>query len=851
MKKALQIYRRDVHRLLTNLIALVVIVGVCALPSLYAWFNIYANMDPYASTGSVKVAIANNDAGSGADSAIEMNAGVSIEENLKKNDQLGWQFVDEDTAIEGVKSGEYYAAIVIPSDFSESLISVLSGTVETPKLDYYVNEKKNAIAPKITSSGATSIQQTINETFSSVAAETISEIVESSVGEMDTDVNSLNEDLNGDITAIRENLDSYVTLIDEFESLSGEASSQLSSLSKTLDAVERAANSGSDTVLQGIALLTDTRTAISQFSIELSNGLSDSETSVNDLYIAASQKLGVLSGRGQSANLAIGESISSAQKLLDRNAELLSSLKELGNSVSDAELSARIDQELTRLQTQNETLQGVLDTLQSGNSELQGLLEDAASADSTLKNTVDENRQRLRDARGSLDKTLMPSLNSALDTASLLSGYLASGLDSVEPSAEQLRTVLTQLDDSLSDTSEALQGTRATLELLDGKLEGMQNDLTVLQSTQTYQELLSLEGLDEEGISQFMSSPVTINTEVLYDVENYGSSMTPFYTNLAIWVGGIILVNIIKLEVDEEESSGARDVSGFTVTEAYFGRWLLYITLGLIQAAIVCVGDILLLGVQCLYPGRFLLAGLVCAFVYVNLIFALSLTFKHIGKAVCVLLVILQIPGSAGTYPIEMTPVFFQKIHPLLPFTYGINAMREAIAGLYEHNYVRNLAILMIYVLLALFVGLILRLLMMNLNHLFDERLAETDLMICEENSPERGRPRITMAIEALMNDRKMRTEILERAAKFEKRYPGRIRNGFLTILILPLVFLVLAFSLEARLVFLILWILSIIAIAIYLIALEYFHSQMLRQLSMEGISEEDLMRMIREGKQG
>ena len=158
--------------------------------------------------------------------------------------------------------------------------------------------------------------------------------------------------------------------------------------------------------------------------------------------------------------------------------------------------------------------------------------------------------------------------------------------------------------------------------------------------------------------------------------------MTPFYTNLALWVGGLILVSILKQEVDKDEQ-----ISRFTPITAYFGRWLLFVVSGLIQGFIICTGDLIILKVQCLHPIAFVCAGMLCSFVYVNLIYAMALTFKHIGKALAVLLVILQIPGSSGTYPIEMTPAFFQHLHPLLPFSYGINAMRECIAGFYKFTY--------------------------------------------------------------------------------------------------------------------------------------------------------------------
>ncbi len=297
--------------------------------------------------------------------------------------------------------------------------------------------------------------------------------------------------------------------------------------------------------------------------------------------------------------------------------------------------------------------------------------------------------------------------------------------------------ILTQLKSSLNESADALGQTGGALESVDTALEDITADLKALQSSETYQHLISLEGIDSDSISDFMSSPVSINSKVLYDVENYGSGMTPFYTNLALWVGGLILVSILKQEVDKDET-----ISRFTPTTAYFGRWMLFVMMGLIQGFIVCASAIFcLLKVQCVYPVAFMCAGMLCSFVYVNLIYAMALTFKHIGKALAVLLVILQIPGSSGTYPIEMTPVFFQKLHPLLPFSYGIGAMRECIAGFTMKYYAKNLLILAAFLLLAFFIGLVLRPLLMNLNHLFDRRLAETDLMLGETATDELSAP--------------------------------------------------------------------------------------------------------------
>ena len=192
---------------------------------------------------------------------------------------------------------------------------------------------------------------------------------------------------------------------------------------------------------------------------------------------------------------------------------------------------------------------------------------------------------------------------------------------------------------------------------MDKNLEKIQTDLNALHSSETYQELLTLEGIDPDRVADFMASPVSLESKVVYNVENYGTGMTPFYTNLALWVGGLILVSILKQEVDPEGISRKR----LDPTKAYFGRWLLFMAAGAIQGFIVCLGDLLLLGVQCAHPLLFVLEGIYCSLVYVNIIYALAITFKHIGKAVAVLLIILQIPGSSGTYPIEMMPTFFRS----------------------------------------------------------------------------------------------------------------------------------------------------------------------------------------------
>lgn len=842
MKAVFQIFWRDIRRLASNKAACLVMAGVCLLPSLYAWFNIFANMDPYSNTAGIKVAIANADTGA-TQNDLTVNAGDTIVQNLKENDQLGWTFVDESAAKQGVQSGKYYAAIVIPEDFSESLLSILSGKLEQPKLDYYINEKKNAIAPKITDTGATTIQQEINDTFSSIAAESISEIVRSSAEEMAGDVANTSTDLVRSIQKVQDNLSQYQNELKTFQDAVSQSDSSITNALSALDDVSLAAKNGSAALNDTSDLLAQSRSALGDFSTQFSGALSDSESLLNDAAISANSNLGVFETNANKVLTTLGSSVDTISSLNKKNEALLEQLKELSDRIGDDTiLSDTIAQQIATLQQQNASLQELLDSLSSGNSAMQDALNTSVSTRKSLEQLAKDSKSTLRKHRKQLDSTVLPEVNQSLDGLSSVNGDLSSALNGVPATVNQIKAILSQLRTTMNDTSSALGQAGETLGMVNNKLGDIITDLHALRSSNAYQKLLELQGIDADGIADFMSSPVSLKSDVQYDVKNYGSGMTPFYTNLALWVGGLILVSILKQEVDTEGLS--RSV---TPTQSYLGRGLLFFAAGFVQSIIVCVGDLFLPGVQCVHPTAFVLAGAICSFVYVNIIYALAAAFKHIGKAVAVVLIILQIPGSSGTYPIEMMPEFFQELHPFFPFSYGINAMRECIAGFYGNAYWRNLLSLLIFLAIALFTGLVLRPLLQNLNYLFDRRLADTDLMLCETATAKLERPQLRMMLRTLMRDEAGKKKFLEQSAKFEATYQKRVRYGFIGMLVIPLIFLLLMFSLDSKLVFLVLWIVSLIALSLYLIVMEYIHDRIQRQIALNGLTSDDLVRAIKE----
>ena len=841
MRNAFRIFRRDMKRLLRNPAAILVLIGVSILPSLYAWFNIAANIDPYANTSGIKVAVANLDTDATHDD-LTINAGSQIIDQLKENDQLGWTFVPKDAAIEGVKSGEYYAAIIIPQDFSESLLSVLSGKIETPELEYYINEKLNAIAPKITSSGASTIQTQVNNTFSSVASETIAEILKDSVFNISDSVDSTNAEINDLLTKANNNIKEYEQLLEKFSKDSSNTSKLIENAKDASTSLGDVATSGANALSSADSVMNTTRSSAGDFSSALSKSLSDGELLLGQASSSASTGLTELATAARKINTSVSDALGYANSVNELNADILKKMQELANKFPGT-IGDQINAQISALQTQNQSNQELINSLQTGNNGIKDAIDTTTATQEQLTSLTKESINNLHTFRSTFDQNILPLLGQTLDTFSTLTGQVEGMLNGVPATSKQINDMLDQLESGLSNTTALLDSTKESLSAVSDKLSTIQTDLNALTGSATYQKLLSLEGIDAESISSFMSSPVEIKTETYYAVDNYGSSMTPFYSNLAIWVGGIVLIAIFKMEVDKDES-----MRGYGQTTLYFGRWLLYMTVGLVQGFIVCLGDTLLPGVQCNHPAQFILTGMVCSFVYVNIIYALSLTFKHIGKALCVILVILQIPGSSGTYPIEMTPAFFQKLHPLLPFTYGVNAMREAIAGFYGSNFHNDLLILLLcYVPISLLIGLGLRPALSGLNHLFDKKLAETEFMMCEPHEAELSRStQLSMLLQASLSIEDLRLVTAERAQKFENNYRKMIRIGFLAIAIIPLIFLILMFSLESKIVFLTLWIISIIAISVWLIVVEYIHTKLEEQKKLAGMSYEEMLENFR-----
>lgn len=835
VKKAFQIFKRDILRLLKNPVALVITIGICVIPSLYAWYNIVANWDPYGNTANIKVAVANNDQGTSNEYVGELNAGDETVSKLKENDQLGWVFTDADTAVEGVKSGEYYAAIVIPDDFSANLTSMLTGTFTQPQLEYYCNEKKNAIAPKVTDTGAQTVEEQINETFVATVSETLVEKIQNAAGDLDAQgaetQGGILENVqrsNRALQDVRDALAGMQKTIATSKEAGAKADETLAALSGQIPSLVNALDKGD-------ALLASARTSSRNFASSLNTTLSHGLTQMGKVSSNANVAVGKLSGAISAAGGKVDGALADVQMVINDVNGIIIDIREITGIDSGLILSA-LEEQLAELQT-------LKDALQDQSTDIQNSAGAIAGAVSSLDSATQQGISAMEGVQQDMASTVLPQLSQGMDSFSEVSGDLTGVVTSLEPTIAQARGVLAQLTTTLGQASSTMSQADSSLEKLQGTLSTAANDVAALRASESLDKLDEILGASSADLADLMSSPVTLTTKAVYPVSNYGSGVAPFYTNLALWVGGCVLIAIIKLEVDGE------GIGAFTATEGYFGRWLLLVVLGFAQAFIVCCGD-LVLGMQCLRPELFVLAGIFTSFVYVNIIYALASAFKHIGKALVVILVIVQIPGSSGMYPIEMMPDFFQYLHPLLPFTYGISAMRETIGGMYGMDYAINLGVLAVFLAVALFIGVKLRTLMLNLNLLFDKELERTGVMICEKDDRPRERFSLRWALRAMLDTAGYREDLILRAARFEERYPKLIKAGFMLVFGLPVVLFILTATLdleiEGKIIMLVLWIASVILADTYMIVVEYIRESMQFQLRIAELPDDALVDEIR-----
>lgn len=984
MKNILNIFKNDIKKIIKNMIVFIVVIGIAIVPALYSWFNIAANHDPYSNTSDIPFAVCCLDKGYSYKN-IPINAGDDIIGNLKQNKSMGWDFVDSKEALDGVKNGKYYAAVIIPEDFSENLLSVITGEFNQANLKYYVNEKKNAIAPKITNTGVQTIQNEIASTYVETITKTLAtilnvtgEIVSGDKTAVTNKIIDTLDDLKIQMNTFDDSIDVFVSTTENIENLVQNNKEMLPDINRTLSksgiiasdvksSIESAKKTSKDTVntvdgminslettynsinsqinyifngtsggaadeLINIANSLDNSTAIqniSDFLLNLQNSGIKIDNAINSLQnftshqTALNDKIKTAADTVKSAGSLPKETLNEIKELValceNDIKELQVSFENIKKTISDMIDSViasqqSIDKQITELSNQigtdlnaaadrlsnitnlnkkiidsNNSIIAVLQymqtifqidnsnlikSLQDINTNQQNIINEINSAADTLRKTgnlpqntlkeiksliqtcnneynsivnsleninisvsdifnkiiktqtdidskltsaadmLDGNTEKaandlmdlinvnnklvsvnntvisfLKNANSELSsekEVALQNLNNINSNINKFSEKLKSAADNVKNTGNIPASLKSETDnlkntiksqiaslknafapfknslnksiddmyevlenasglfntvngdvpniektlDSASDSLYQIKNTFKNIKKLAGdykeKIDNLQKKIHELADSGTIENFVSTIIEKPDALGNFVAKPVKLETNEIYHVENYGSAMTPFYSTLGFWVGGIVLVAVVRTNITKREY---KRLNNPTSTQIFFGRFITFFLLSQIQSIIIALGDLLFLKVQCENIPLFILTSMISGFVYVLIIYSLTVTFSVLGKALSVIILVIQVAGSGGTFPIEVLPATFKALAPYLPFKYSIDMMREAICGVDAQAYITNLLCLLAFVPVALIIGLLLRRPLIKVISFFNERIDESQLI--------------------------------------------------------------------------------------------------------------------------
>ena len=736
MRNIIAILKRDLSRIRGSVVALIVAVGLVIVPTLYAWFNIAGSWDPYGNTGNLKVAVANSDDGYMSDLIpVRVNIGDTVVSALRENDQLDWRFVSESDAVEGVRSGEYYAAVVIPENFSSRMMTVFSSDAEHAEIVYYENQKANAIAPRVTDKAASTVRQQIDETFaktiSDVGLATTSSLLEFMDGDqIAAYAGNLSGTLAGAITTLRDASGS----VDEFAGL---LQSSTGLLDSTSDLLASAGTANKDAE----ALVDDAKT-----------GLSGMHDALDAAVAAINQSLKNSAGDYDAAAKAIDEAFGAADahvsltvtQLRDASADVAKRASDmrdvqdnilaLERDVEGSDLPEKLKAELVQ---QIDIVANTVGNVANQQELLAKHLSDAATSLETgaadarakaqaVKDGIAEAKGSIGGVKDSYNATLKQQISDLSDAVADVARRGSDMADDLGATVTDLSRAASALSDDLAGAHAVLADASADLASAADDLQRLKEGLDTAVTSGDLDRVRELIGSDPAALADALAAPVALDRQAVYHIKNYGSAMAPFYTTLSIWVAGIVLAAMLKANVDEAD---VKALGNPRLHELYLGRYAFFALLAFAQATLVCAGDLLFFGIQCEHPFQFMFVGWLAGFVFSNMIYTLTVSFGDIGKAIAVVLLVMQVAGSGGTFPIEMTADFFQAVYPFLPFTHAINAMHAAMAGAYGMEFWIELGTLALYLIPSLALGLVFRRPVIRANRWIIEKLEETKLM--------------------------------------------------------------------------------------------------------------------------
>ena len=695
MKNIIEIFKNDIREIFRKTRTWIVIIGLILLPSMYAWPNILSAWDPYGHTNNIKVAVVTEDSGAEV-SGQKVNLGKNLVEGLKNNKNLDWQFVkNKQEAEDEVKIGDYYASIVIPENFSEDLTSVSRGFPKKATIEYTVNEKINAISPKITNSGASAIANNISKSFVEIANGVIFEKLHEAGIKFEQNLPSI-EKMKEEIFKLNDNFSNYENVLSELIGKTEQGQKILNTIQQTLPDIDRFATN----------------------SIMLAD---KADITINNIQSFNEKLLPLISNHLKVVEDVSGEANSLAQKIQskpDNVEETKEKLKLLNTRLEAAEERLRVVKNifeyLNELSGENilqnqlnkiNTLENDLTKVKEVNNKIYNNIDNYDEIADDIKKDFVDRTKRINEISTNIDNRLND------DIAPLVAKVLTKADININEISKLIigaQNELPEVEAKILSTEVKIQRAHAKLitiqkELPEAKekIKKLTEEIKKAEAGTNTNMLFNLLKVDYKQQAEFFANPVQLSENKLYHIKNYGSAMTPFYTVLSIWVGALLMSSLLTTKVEDEEGK-------YKPCEKYFGRWILFLVISLFQTLVITLGDMYVLGTQAVSPYRFVFYGLLISALFSSIIYTIVHLLGNVGKAICIILLVLQLGSSGGTFPIQMTSSFFQALYPKIPFTYSIGLLREAVGGVYIPAAQRDMKILLIGIVITLISGTIL-----------------------------------------------------------------------------------------------------------------------------------------------
>lgn len=726
VRQSWKIFTRDIKRLFHVKKAWIVLAGVLIIPALYSWVNVRAFWDPYGATGNIGVAVVNEDHGASSELSGSINVGQQIVAELRHNDLLGWQFLDADAAEVALQKGDVYASITIPPSFSSDLLHMIDGTHVRPTLHYRANEKNNVVATVMTDTAASELQRQITAIFKQQLVQAATSALSAQGKEIEKDLTNAHKDADTTFAQASQGI--------------ADARSRISTIQTDITDLRGRLSSGKETIAQidtGIADIQKTLTRAQALAVQAQSSLADYADTATSALVEGTVAVADATGTARSAAADITaelDGVGSRFKAdtarmtdtIDRTDSVISALKQLLDSPDlPPELLEPLKAELDRLDADNAGNRRLVEKLQALGSDTAATVHSVNELAQAADQAAQSSRQTASTLRSSVTATL-PAIDRAMSAVTSRTAALSANLNSYKQTLSEARTLIDGILSQLTATQGVLSSFDSNLASLHEGIDGVRSDIQTLMLAAHSDTLVTITGLDASRIGQFFAQPVTVTNTPVFPINSYGSAMAALFTNLSLWIGAFALMVIFRVEVDTE------GLERVTVGQAYLGRFLLLALIVLGQAGVVTLGDIAI-GVQTVNPAIFVVTGMLIGVAYFSIIYALTSAFGHVGRGLAVVLAILQIPGASGLYPIELMPNFFRLLYPVLPLSYGINAMREVIGGFYGNHYALYMAVLVLMCVMSFGIGLLARKGLAHFNVLFNRELARTNLVRFEK----------------------------------------------------------------------------------------------------------------------